>query len=120
MQRPASPVIAFTLNAVSRSANACVRLVGLFGEVIKSVSKAAIGTLDNNYGNLATLRNSFQRITQRAILISVTAILKMTVSAMIGYLGSVDSIWKIIIRDPANQELFQVLEKDWWVAARFC
>jgi hypothetical protein len=65
------------------------------------------------------LWNSFQRITQKAILISVTAILKICVGAMIGYLEPVDSIWTAIIDDPTNQELFQVLEKDWWVAARF-
>jgi hypothetical protein len=119
MEKPFLTVIAFMLDGVSHAANACNRLVGLFGEAIKPFSKVPIGTLDNNYGNLATLRNSFQRITQKAILISVTAILKISVGAMMGYLGPVDSIWKTIIDNPANQELFQVLEKDWWVAAHF-
>jgi len=120
MQRPVLAVIAFALNGVSRAANACNRLVpGFFGEVIKPMSRAASGTLDSDYGNLATLRNSFQRITQKAILVLVTAILKISVGAMIGYLGPVDSIWKTIIDNPVSQELFEVLEKNWWVAARF-
>ena len=120
MQRPVFAVIAFALNQVSRAAKACMRLVGLFGEVTKPLSKAAIGTQTlDNHGILATLWKSFQRVTQKAILVSVTAILKTTVSAMIGYLGPVDSIWKAIIDDPANQELFEILEKDCWVAARF-
>jgi hypothetical protein len=118
MQRLVFAVVAFTLNEVSHAANVCIGLFGPFGEVIKSVFNTAIGTL-HSYGNLSTLLNSFGRITQKAILVSVTAILKISVGAMIGYLGPADSIWKTIIRDPANQELFQVLERDWWVVARF-
>lgn len=95
MQRLFFAVVAFASNMVSHAANACIRLFGPFREVNKLVSKAAIGTIDN-YSNLATMWNSFRRTTQKAmqkaILDSVTAILKISVGAMIGYLGPVDSI----------------------------
>jgi hypothetical protein len=78
----------------------------------------AIGTVGND-GILEIAWNVFRRATQKAILTTVAVILKTTLSAMIGYLGPVNSIWKAIIDNPANQELFNTLKKDWWKVARF-
>jgi hypothetical protein len=61
----------------------------------------------------------FRNATQKAILTTITVIFKTIVCAMIGYIGPMDSIWKAIIDDPANQELFDTLKKDWWKVARF-
>ena len=93
-------------------------LIGLPGEALKRAINAAIGTVGND-GILEIAWNVFRRGTQKAILTTVGVILKVTLSAMIGYLGPVDSIWKAIIDNPANQELFDTLKKDWWKVARF-
>jgi hypothetical protein len=95
--------------------NALNALVGL---PVRHVINAAIGTVGND-GILEIAWNVFRRATQKAILTTVAVILKTTLSAMIGYLGPVDSIWKAIIDNPANQELFETLKKDWWKVARF-
>lgn len=98
--------------------NALNTLVGLPGEALKHVINTAIGTVGND-GILEIAWNVFRRATQKAILTTVAVILKTTLSAMIGYLGPVDSIWKAIIDNPANQELFDTLKKDWWKVAGF-
>lgn len=98
--------------------NALNTLVGLPGEALKRAINAAIGTVGND-GILEIAWNVFRKATQKAILTTVAVILKTTLSAMIGYLGPVDSIWKAIIDNPANQELFDTLKKDWWKVARF-
>ena len=98
--------------------NALNTLVGLPGEALKSTINAAIGTVGND-GILEIARNTYRRATQKAILATVSMILQTTLSAMIGYLGPVDSIWKNTIDNPANQELFDTLKKDWWKVARF-
>jgi hypothetical protein len=98
--------------------NALNTLVGLPGEALKSTINAAIGTVGND-GILEIARNTYRKATQKAILATVAMILQTTLSAMIGYLGPVDSIWKAIVDNPANQELFDTLKKDWWKVARF-
>ncbi|KAM0704370.1 hypothetical protein Q7P35_008604 [Cladosporium inversicolor] len=94
------------------------KIVGLPGEALKHGINTAIGTVGND-GILEIAWNVFRRATQKAILTTVAVILKTTLSAMIGYLGPVDSIWKAIIDNPANQELFDTLKKDWWKVANF-
>jgi hypothetical protein len=98
--------------------NAVTTLVGLPGEFIKGSINTAISAVGND-NILEIAWNVFRRATQKAILTTVSVILKTTLSAMIGYLGPVDSIWKAIIDNPANQELFNTLKKDWWKVARF-
>jgi hypothetical protein len=98
--------------------DALTTLVGLPGEVIKHGINTAISAVGND-SVLEIAWNVFRRATQKAILTTVSVILKTTLSAMIGYLGPVDSIWKAIIDNPANQELFNTLKKDWWKVARF-
>ena len=100
------------------SLNALSILVGLPGEVLKHMFIAAVGAMGND-NVLEIVWNVFRRATQKAILTTVAVILKTTLSAMIGYLGPVDSIWKAIIDNPANQELFDTLKKDWWKVALF-
>jgi hypothetical protein len=93
-------------------------LVSLPGEALKSSINVAIEIVGND-GILEIARNVFRKATQKAVLTTVSVILKTTLSAMIGYIGPVDSIWKNIIDNPANQELFDTLGRDWWKIARF-
>jgi hypothetical protein len=95
--------------------NAFKKVVSLPGELL---IKAAVGTVGND-GILEIAWNVFKRATQKAILKTVAVILKTTFFALIGYIGPVDSIWNAIIDNPANQELFDTLKKDWWKVARF-
>lgn len=93
-------------------------LVMLPREALRRAINVAIGTVGND-NVLEIAWNVFRKATQKAILTTIAVILKTTLSAMIGYLGPVDSIWKAIIDNPANQELLETLKKDWWKVARF-
>jgi len=79
---------------------------------------AVIGSVGED-GILEIAWTVFRKATQAAILTTVAIIFKTIICAMIGYIGPVDSIWKAIIDNPANQELFETLKKDWWKVARF-
>jgi hypothetical protein len=98
--------------------NAFTTLISLPGEVAKRTINTAIIAVGND-GILEIAWNVFKRATQKAILKTVAVILKTTFFALIGYIGPVDSIWNAIIDNPANQELFDTLKKDWWKVARF-
>jgi hypothetical protein len=83
-----------------------------------AVINTAIGTVGED-SILEIAWTVFRRATQKAILTTISVIFRTIVCAMIGYIGPVDSIWKSIIDNPANQELFETLRRDWWKAARF-
>jgi hypothetical protein len=83
-----------------------------------AVINTAIGTVGED-SILEIAWTVFRRATQKAILTTISVIFRTIICAMIGYIGPVDSIWKSIIDNPANQELFETLRKDWWKAARF-
>jgi len=70
-------------------------------------------------GILETAWNIFREATQKAVLTTITVIFKTIICAMIGYMGPVDSIWKAIVDNPANQELLETLKKDWWKVTCF-
>jgi hypothetical protein len=78
----------------------------------------AIGTVGED-GILEIAWTVFRKATQNAILTTISVIFRTIICAMIGYIGPVDSIWKAIIDNPANQELFESLRRDWWKVARF-
>ena len=99
--------------------NALTTLFELPGEVLEHLINTAISHVGND-SILEIAWNVFRKATQKAILHTVAVILRTTLSAMVGYLGGpVDSIWKAIIDNPANQELFDTLKKDWWKVANF-
>lgn len=118
MQRVTLTATDIMLNNISVVTSAYIRLVGFYGECIKHAINAANCTADND-DILAIMWNVIQRITQKAILTIVTVIPKLSLGAMIGSLGPVDSIWKAIMKDPANVELFKSFEDDWWTTAHF-
>lgn len=96
--------------------------LGEFFAVPRAALIAAINTVIHSVGEDGILEIAwtvFRKATQKAILTAISVIFKTIVSAMIGYIGPVDSIWKAIIDNPANQELFETLKKDWWKVARF-
>lgn len=93
-------------------------IVSLPAEALKGIINTAIGTVGND-GILEIAWNVFRKATQKAILSTVAVIVKTTLMAMIGYIGPIDSIWKAILDNPANTELFETLKTDWWIVARF-
>ena len=93
-----------------------------FFAVLRMTLVAAIKTVISSAGEDGILEIAwtvFRKATQKAILTTITIIFKTIVYAMIGYIGPVNSIWKAIIDNPANQELFETLERDWWKVACF-
>lgn len=93
-------------------------IVSLPAEALKGIINTAIGTVGND-GILEIAWNVFRKATQKAILTTVSVIVKTTLMAMIGYIGPIDSVWKAILDNPANTELFETLKTDWWIVARF-
>jgi hypothetical protein len=93
-----------------------------FFAVPRAALVAAINTIIGSVGEDGILEIAwtvFRNATQKAILTTIAVIFKTIINAMIGYMGPVDSIWKAIIDNPANQELFETLKKDWWKVACF-
>jgi hypothetical protein len=93
-------------------------LVAVGRAALVAAINTAIGTVGED-GILEIAWTVFRRATQKAILTCISVIFRTIVCAMIGYIGPVDSIWKAIIDNPANNELFDTLRKDWWKVARF-
>lgn len=98
--------------------NALATVFSLGRKGLKVIIEGAIRTVGND-NILEIVYNTFRKATQKAILTTISVIVRTTLCAMIGYLGPVDSIWKAIIDNPANQELFDSLKKDWWKVASF-
>ena len=97
-------------------------IMDFFPPVTRAAMLATINTVIGAVGEDSILEIAwtvFRKATQKAILTTIAVILKTIISAMIGYIGPVDSIWKAIIDNPANSELFETLKKDWWKVARF-
>jgi hypothetical protein len=92
--------------------------VGVTRAALIAVINTAIGTVGED-GILEIAWTVFRKATQKAILKTISVIFRTIILSMIGYIGPVDSIWKAIIDNPANQELFETLKKDWWKVARF-
>jgi len=93
-----------------------------FFNVSRTAILATINTVIGSVGEDGILEIAwtvFRKATQKAILTTVAVIFKTILCAMIGYIGPVDSIWKAIIDNPANQELFETLKKDWWKVGLF-
>ena len=93
-------------------------LVAVGRAALVAAINTAIGTVGED-GILEIAWTVFRKATQKAILTTISVIFRTIVCAMIGYIGPVDSIWKAIIDNPANQELFESLRRDWWKVARF-
>ena len=94
------------------------KIIGIPGEVTKAGANVAMTFVGAN-SFLEIAESAFLRATQMAVLKFVGIITKTIIGAMVGYVGPIPSIWKAMLDNPANEELFKYLKRNWWEPATF-